>query len=98
MGGKQVAAFNKTKATVSNAILCNFPDPNKRFIIYLDASQKYTMGAMLVQEVDRVEQIISTFSWKFNDAQLKYSAGERNYWQHMRHADSFMTSSTAVTF
>ena len=35
------------------------------------------MGAMLAQEVDGEEKIISTFSHKFNDAQLKYTVGEQ---------------------
>ena len=47
------------------------------FIIYPDTSQKYAMGAMLVQEVDGVEQVISTFLRKFNDTQLKYTIGEQ---------------------
>jgi hypothetical protein len=43
-------AFNKVKAEITNAILCTYPDPNKRFIIYPDTSQKYGMGAMLTQK------------------------------------------------
>ncbi len=34
------------------------------------------MGAMLVQEINGTEQVISTFSQKFNDTQLKYLVGE----------------------
>jgi hypothetical protein len=74
---RQAIAFDKIKATVSNAILCTYPNPNTHFIIYLDASQKYAMEALLVQEVDGVKQVISTFSRKFNDTQLKYSVGEQ---------------------
>ena len=73
----QQNALNKTKAAPTKAILCTYLDPNKRFIIYPDASQKYAMGAMLVQEVNGVKQVISTFSRKFNDAQLKYTVGEQ---------------------
>ena len=62
---------------VANAILCTYLDPNKQFIIYPDASQKYAMGAMLVQEVDGVEQVISTFLRKFNDMRFKYTVGEQ---------------------
>ena len=61
-GEEQESAFTKIKAAISNAILCTYPDPNKRFIIYPDASQKYAMGAMLAQEIDGREHIISTFS------------------------------------
>ncbi len=35
------------------------------------------MGAMLVQEFDGIEHVISTFSQKFNNAQLKYSVSEQ---------------------
>ena len=42
-------AFNKVKAEIANAILCTYPNPNKRFIIYPDASQPYAMGEMLTQ-------------------------------------------------
>ena len=51
-GEEQQQAFDKTKAAVANSILCTYPDPNKPFIIYPDASQKYAMGAMLAQSVN----------------------------------------------
>jgi hypothetical protein len=68
-GGKQQRALEKLKAVVSEAILLSYPNPNKPFDIYPDASSTYTMGAVLVQDGN----IISTFSRKFNDAQLKYT-------------------------
>ena len=55
----------------------HLPDPNKRFIIYPDALQKYAMGIILTQEFDGTEQLISTFSCKFIEAQLKYTVGEQ---------------------
>ncbi len=67
----------KIKAAILNAILCTYPNPNKRFIFYPNTSQKYAMGAMLAQEVDSNEHIINTFLWKFNDAKLKYTVGEQ---------------------
>ncbi len=76
-GEEQQQAFDKTKAAVANAILCTYPDPNKPFIIYPDASQKYAMGAMLAQSINGTEEIISVFSRKFSDAQLKYTVGEQ---------------------
>lgn len=76
-GEEEESAFEKTKAAVANAILCTYPDPNKQFIIYSDASQKYAMGGLLCQVHDGVEQVVSTFSRKFNDAQLKYPVGEQ---------------------
>ncbi len=74
---EQNSAFPKIKAAILNAIPCTYPNPNKRFITYLDASQKYAMGAMLSQEVDGNKHIISTFLQKFNNAQLKYMVGEQ---------------------
>ena len=76
-GEKENQAFNKVKAEIANSILCIYPNSNERFIIYSDALQKYIMGAMLTQEFNGTEQVISTFSWKFNEAQLKYTVGEQ---------------------
>ena len=76
-GEEASQAFDKVKAEIANAILCTYPNPNKQFIIYPDASQKYAMGAMLTQEVNGTEQVISTFSRKFNEAQLKYTVSEQ---------------------
>ena len=43
-------AFNKVKTKIAITILCTYPDPNRRFIIYPNASLEYAMGAMLTQE------------------------------------------------
>ncbi len=45
----------------------------KRFHIYPDASSKHAMGAVLVQE----DKTVSTFSTRFNEAQLKYTVTEQ---------------------
>ncbi len=45
-----------------------YPDPTKTFHNYLDASSKFAMGAVLVQD----DKVILTFLRKFNNAQLKY--------------------------
>ena len=76
-GEKEQEAFDKTLAATSNAILCTFPDSNKPYIIYPDAAQKHGMGALLCQVQDGKETTISTYSEKFNDAQLKYPVGEQ---------------------
>ena len=76
-GEDEQSAFDVLKAAVANAILCTYPDPNKRYIIYPDAAQKYAMGAMLMQEQGEVEVCVGTFSRKFNDAQLKYPVGDQ---------------------
>ena len=58
----QNESFKATLAAVANSILCVYPNLNRPFIIYPDASQKYAMGAMLTQMQDGVEQVVSTFS------------------------------------
>ncbi len=45
------------------------PNPNRPFNLFPDACSKYTLGAILIQD----GKVVSTFSWKFNDAQLKYT-------------------------
>ncbi len=68
-GDEQRQAFEKLKGVVSEAILLAYPNPNKPFDIFPDASSTYAMGAFLVQD----GHIISTFLRKFNEAQLKYT-------------------------
>jgi hypothetical protein len=70
---KQQEAFNNIKKVISEAILLIYPDPSKRFHIFPDASSKHAMGAVLVQE----GKTVSTFSKKFNEAQLKYTVTEQ---------------------
>jgi hypothetical protein len=55
----------------------HLPGPQQTFHRLPDALQKYAMGAMLAQSVNGTEEIISVFSQKFNDAQLKYTIGEQ---------------------
>ncbi len=50
-------------------ILLTYPNPNKPFDLYPDASQKYAMGVVLAQD----GKIVSTFSRKFNEVQQKYT-------------------------
>jgi hypothetical protein len=68
-GEEQQRAFDKLKVVVSEAILLTYPNPNRPFNIYPDASSTYAMGAVLAQD----GKIISTFSCKFNNAKLKYT-------------------------
>ncbi len=72
-GVEQQEAFDKIKAVISEAILLTYPDPSKRFHIFPNASSKHAMGAVLVQE----DKTVSTFSRKFNNAQLKYTVTEQ---------------------
>jgi hypothetical protein len=50
-----------------------YPDPVKTFHTYPDARSKFAMGAVLVQD----DKVISTFSRKFKDAQLKYTVTDQ---------------------
>jgi hypothetical protein len=56
------------------------------------------MGAMLTQELDGTEQVISTFSQKFNDAQLKYTVGKQELLAAHEACDSSTISSLVVTY
>jgi hypothetical protein len=49
--------------------MLTYPNPNRPFDIYPDASSTYAMGALLTQDGN----VVSTFSRKFNEAQLKYT-------------------------
>ncbi len=75
-GVKQQEAFDKINAVISEAILLTYLDPSKRFHIFPVASSKHAMGAVLVQE-DKPVSIYSTFSRKFDEAQLKYTVTEQ---------------------
>ncbi len=68
-GEEQQRAFDKVKAVILESIMLEYPNPNCPFDIYPDASSTYAMGAVLVQD----KKIVSTFSRKLNDAQLKYT-------------------------
>ena len=41
-GDKEDAAFKKIKAKVADANLLTHPDPSRTYVVYPDASQKYT--------------------------------------------------------
>ncbi len=73
MGSQTARSFRQDQVVISEAILLTYPDPSKRFHIFPDASSKHAMGAVLVQE----DKTVSTFSRKFNEAQLKYTVTEQ---------------------
>ncbi len=70
---EQDTAFKLIKKKVAEAIILTYPDLAKTFHVYPDASSKFAMGAVLVQN----GKVISTFSRKFNDAQLKYTVTDQ---------------------
>jgi hypothetical protein len=61
--------MQKIKPKIAESIMLEYPNPNRPFDIYPDTSSKYAIGAMLMQD----GKIVSTFSRKLNEAQLKYT-------------------------
>ena len=68
-GNDQQQVFEKVKAVILQAIMLTYPNPNHPLDIYQDASSTYAMGALLMQDGN----VVSTFSCKFNEVQLKYT-------------------------
>ncbi len=68
-GEKQQSAFKKVKVVILEAIILEYPNPNRLFDIYPNASSTYTMGAVLDQD----GKTVSTFSRKLKGVQLKYT-------------------------
>ncbi len=67
---EQKQAFQRVKAAIAESIMLEYPNPNKPFDLYPDASSTHAMRAILCQD----DKAVSTFSRKFNNAQLKYTA------------------------
>jgi hypothetical protein len=61
-------AFNHVKATIAKDVVLAYPDFNKVFEIYTDASNKQ-LRAVITQD----NRPIAFFSWKLSDTQHKYS-------------------------
>ncbi|KAL7528932.1 hypothetical protein ACHAXR_002707 [Thalassiosira sp. AJA248-18] len=70
---EQQIAFDTIKAKVAEAVMFTYPDTSKPFQLYPDANDDHAMGAMLLQG----DSTISTFSRKFNGAQLNYKITEK---------------------
>jgi hypothetical protein len=68
-GEEQQSAFERVKGAITEAIMLEYPNPNRPFDLYPDASSMYAMGAVLEQD----GKIVSTFSRKLNNAQKKYT-------------------------
>jgi hypothetical protein len=54
---EQEAAMQKIKAKIAESIMLEYPNLNRPFDIYPDASSKYAIGAMLMQD----RKIVSPF-------------------------------------
>ena len=61
-------AFEKTKALITIDTMSAYPDNNKNYDIYTDASD-YQLGAVLMQEGRSVDY----YSKKLNGAQMNYT-------------------------
>jgi len=65
-------AFESIKRTIARETLLNFPDFNKEFHIYTDASD-YQLGAVIMQD----DKPLAFYSRKLNKAQKNYTTGEQ---------------------
>jgi hypothetical protein len=61
--------MQKLKVKIVEAIMLQYPNPNRPFDIYPGASSTYAIGVMLMQD----RKVVSVFSQKLNEAQLKYT-------------------------
>jgi len=71
-GKEQQEAFEEIKHKVSQETLLAFPDFEKEFHIYTDASNKQ-LGAVIMQE----GKPLAFYSRKMKDAQTRYTTGEQ---------------------
>ena len=71
-GPEQQKAFEEIKAVISKETLLAFPDFNKTFHVYTDASD-YQLGAVIMQE----GKPLAFYSRKMTDTQKKYTTGEQ---------------------
>ena len=70
------AAFVHLKDAIVQAPILHYPNPNKTYIIYTDASDD-ACGAQLSQEHDGIEFLIAFLSHTFSKTQCKWSTTEQ---------------------
>ena len=71
-GSEQQNAFEEMKRIMSQETLLTFPDFNKTFHVYTDASD-YQMGSVIMQD----GKPLAFYSRKLNSAQKNYTTGEQ---------------------
>ena len=69
-------AFLHLKEAIIQAPILHYPDPDKKYIVYTDASDD-AWGAQLSQEQDRVEFPVMFLLHTFTDTQRKWSTTEQ---------------------
>ena len=69
---KHLTAFNKAKEMIKTDVLLSFPDFDKPFHLYTDASD-IQLGATLVQD----GKPLGFYTRKLSDPQLNYTVGEK---------------------
>ena len=69
-------AFVHLKEAITQAPILCYPDPDKKYIVYADASND-ACGAQLSQEYDGTEFPIAFLSHTFTETQMKWSTMEQ---------------------
>ena len=64
------------KESIIQALILHYPDPNKRYIVYTDASDD-ACGAQLSQEHNGTEFPVAFLSHTFSETQRKWSTAEQ---------------------
>ena len=72
----QHQAFNRLKLALTTAPVLKLPDFGKQFVVTTDASDA-AVGAILEQDFGNGLQLVAFASRKLNDAEMRYSAYER---------------------
>ena len=83
------AAFVHLKDAIVQAPILHYPNPNKTYIVYTDASDD-ACGAQLSQEHDGTEFPIAFLSHTFSKTQCKWSTTEQEAFESKTMHDNQM--------